>query len=208
MDLHTGYNISPPRFKVGLIVGHDEYWSSEMRTSVEKARSKGLNLAFFGANICFWQVRFESSPTSLKQNRVMIIYKDDYRIQVDYRDPFYNDRLTINDNLVTTRWRWPPVLYNESLLMGVMYTYDPVIDQDLIIHDGSHWMFSNTSLRTGSRIPGLLGYEVDEMFGVSLPNLKLVMESPFTVLETNATKKSHAVIWRTNAGAYTFSTGR
>src|SRR5206468_9247271 len=48
-------------YKGFLSVGHDEYWSKEMRDSAEQARDAGVNLAFFGADAAAWQVRFESS---------------------------------------------------------------------------------------------------------------------------------------------------
>ncbi|HEU5374093.1 MAG TPA: N,N-dimethylformamidase beta subunit family domain-containing protein, partial [Ktedonobacteraceae bacterium] len=41
-----------------LSLGHDEYWSKEMRDGVEQARDAGVGLAFFGANASFWQIRY------------------------------------------------------------------------------------------------------------------------------------------------------
>ncbi|KJE96272.1 hypothetical protein, variant 1 [Capsaspora owczarzaki ATCC 30864] len=197
-DLHNGYAIAPPRFRTGIIVGHDEYWSNEMRNAVEAARNQGLSLAFFAANVCFWKVRFEQSPTSGQANRVMVIYRD-----AD-KDPYFN---TANSNMVTTRWRWDPNPRPENMLLGVMYNYDPVVDQPLVVADGLHWMFKGTSLRTGSSIPGLLGYEVDETLGSTLPNLRVVFESPYTFNETQLVRNSHGVMSRMPNGAFTFATG-
>jgi len=45
--------------KMWFSLGHDEYWSKEMRDGVEGARDKGVNLAFLGANAAFRQIRFE-----------------------------------------------------------------------------------------------------------------------------------------------------
>ena len=53
---------------------HDEYWSKEMRDAVEAARDGGVNLAFFGANSAYTQVRFEPSTAGVA-NRVMVCYR-------------------------------------------------------------------------------------------------------------------------------------
>ena len=57
------------RHKLVLVNGHDEYWSRRMYDAFERARDRGVNLAFFGGNIGDWQVRFEDG------NRTMIGYK-------------------------------------------------------------------------------------------------------------------------------------
>src|ERR1700730_7272930 len=58
-----------------LSVGHDEYWSWNMRSNVAAARDQGLNLAFFGANTCYWQMRFEPSPANGAADRTEVAYK-------------------------------------------------------------------------------------------------------------------------------------
>src|SRR5712692_1031385 len=42
-----------------ISLGHDEYWTKEMRDGVEYARDHGVGLAFLGANASYWQMRFE-----------------------------------------------------------------------------------------------------------------------------------------------------
>ena len=42
-------------------LGHDEYWTVPTRRAVEGARDSGSNLAFLGANACYWRVRLEDS---------------------------------------------------------------------------------------------------------------------------------------------------
>ncbi|MEV0592669.1 N,N-dimethylformamidase beta subunit family domain-containing protein [Nonomuraea cavernae] len=37
-------------------LGHDEYWSPEMRQAVTRARDRGVNLAFLGANAVYWRI--------------------------------------------------------------------------------------------------------------------------------------------------------
>ena len=42
-----------------LSVGHDEYWSPEMRDHVEDARDHGVNLALFSSDTCDGELRFK-----------------------------------------------------------------------------------------------------------------------------------------------------
>ncbi|TMD64075.1 MAG: Ig domain-containing protein group 1 domain-containing protein, partial [Chloroflexi bacterium] len=60
--------------KAFFTAGHDEYWSNEMYNAAQAARDAGVNLAFFGANAVYWQVRYESSAGGAT-NRVMVCYK-------------------------------------------------------------------------------------------------------------------------------------
>jgi hypothetical protein len=44
------------RYRLVLSVGHDEYWTSRLRDTLEGFADRGGNLAFFGGNNCCWQV--------------------------------------------------------------------------------------------------------------------------------------------------------
>ena len=45
--------------RVFLSVGHDEYWSPEMRDHIESARDHGVNLALFSSDTCDGELRFK-----------------------------------------------------------------------------------------------------------------------------------------------------
>ncbi len=79
-----------------------------MYDAVEAARDSAVNLAFFGANASYWQVRFESSARTVP-NRVMVCYKD------AQRDP-------VQDPTTTVLWRDPLPNRPEQSLLGVQYT--------------------------------------------------------------------------------------
>ena len=68
VDMHTTPTL-PLQHKVVLIAGHDEYWSLEVRNTLEQARDAGVNLGFLSANIGYWRVRFEPSTTGTSQSR-------------------------------------------------------------------------------------------------------------------------------------------
>jgi hypothetical protein len=57
------------RHRLVVVNGHDEYWTSSIRNAFESAREAGTNLLFFGANIGYWQVRYEDD------GRTMVAYK-------------------------------------------------------------------------------------------------------------------------------------
>ena len=44
------------KYNVLLSVGHDEYWTTEMRSVYEEARNIGIHLAFFSGNEMFWRI--------------------------------------------------------------------------------------------------------------------------------------------------------
>jgi hypothetical protein len=43
-----------------MVAAYDEYWSLQVRNTLEQARDAGVHLAFMSANIGYW--RFDSSP--------------------------------------------------------------------------------------------------------------------------------------------------
>jgi hypothetical protein len=185
-----------------LSIGHDEYWSWEMRENLESALSNGVNLGFFSANSVYWQVRFEPSPISGVQDRTMVGYKAAALMS----DPYALDSDPSNDNRITTQFRLAPVNRPESALLGVQYIYYPV-DTDIVIDDvtSQPWVFAESGLTTGSKLSGLLGYEVDAMNQHTPPGTVRLGNSPF-VDTANNTQYSHMTVYDAGMG-WVFSTG-
>jgi hypothetical protein len=187
--------------KAFLSVGHDEYWSWQMRDNVEAARDAGVNLGFFSANTAYWQVRFEDSPATGAPNRVMVSYKN------READPYDSDDDPSNDRRLTILWRDPPVSRPEERLMGVGYGLDPV-DGDIVVSNASHWVFENTGLRNGSRLARLLGYEVDGVQGDGPANLEILATSrAVNRRNTEDSFTSNMTIYSAAGGAMVFATG-
>lgn len=185
--------------KAFLSVGHDEYWSWEMRQNVEAARDKGVSLGFFSSNTCFWQIRFEDSRITKEPYRTIVAYKE-----LASLDPFGRDRDPTNDNRVTTKWRSLPVNRPEDALIGVMYETNPV-NSDITIDNAPDWLLANTGLNKGSRLPGLLGYEVDRMFGHAPKNTVRIAHSPYRYKK--GIRYSDMTIYTPSSGAIVFATG-
>ncbi|HIK28455.1 MAG TPA: hypothetical protein IGR89_10350 [Oscillatoriaceae cyanobacterium M7585_C2015_266] len=184
--------------KVFLSVGHDEYWSWDMRQNVEAARDKGVSLGFFSANTCYWQIRFDTSRITGDVNRTIVAYKE-----MAAKDPFaiafdpYYPR-------ITTLWRDKRVNRPEDALIGVMYeTFQ--VNSDIIIDNAPDWLLTGTGLKKGDKLPGLLGYEVDRMFGNAPKNTIRVCHSPYNY--KGETRYSDMTIYTADSGALVFATG-
>jgi hypothetical protein len=210
LDVHTN-PLQLYSQKTFLSVGHDEYWSLEMRNNVELARDNGTNLAFFSANTAYWRVRFDPSSTG-QTNRVMVVYKDDWAL-----DPVAQD----DPAQATTLFRSAEVNRPENALLGVMYTGDIGSNNiyngfDYVVTNASDPYYANTGLQNGDRIPRLVGYEWDAVVNNGFTPSGLVILSQSTVQPigglpplppgTNTTI-SNAVRYTTASGAKVFSTG-
>ena len=132
--------------------GHGEYWSSAMRDTVEAAAAHGTNLAFFGANQAFWQVRFEADASG-GALRTVVCYKSALLDPVAISSP----------GAATVRFQDPPVSRPSSSLVGL--GYGGVIDgvQSLVVGAGIANFDPALDLRRGQLLPGLIGDEVDEV---------------------------------------------
>jgi Domain of unknown function (DUF4347)/Domain of unknown function (DUF4082) len=192
-----------------LSVGHDEYWSLDMRNNVETARDNGTNLAFFSANSAYWRVRFEPSSTN-KANRTLAIYKDNWAL-----DPVAQ----LDNSKATTRFRSEQVNRPENALLGVMYTGS--IDGtdagfNFVVSNAADPYYANTGLANGDAIPGLVGYEWDAIVnnGLTPPGLVTLSQSPVVPVDIAPglppdanTNVSNAVRYTAASGAKVFSTG-
>ncbi len=186
--------------KAWLSVGHDEYWSSEMRRHVEAARDHGVGLGFFSANTCYWQIRLEPSPITGEPNRTMVSYKE-----VALReDPLALDGDPSNDHLITVQWREPPVNRPEHHLLGVMFETVPV-EGDLLITQPSHPLLKGVDLPPDRRLPGLLGYEIDRVFPDGPPGLTILAHSPF--LRDGQILFGDMTLYQAPSGALVFAAG-
>jgi len=196
VDAHVDTRYLPGR-RVLLSVGHDEYWSWEMRESWETARNEGHSLAFFSGNDVYWQVRYESAAGGAP-NRVLVCYKD-----AD-RDPLRG----VDDSRVTVRWRSPPVNRPENALLGIMS--EGVLsfgnDYPFVVQDASHWIFAGTDAQPGQAWSRIVGYEYDRVYdnGATPPNLTVLSASPLVTVDGLASA-SNAAYYR--QGGMVFAAG-
>ena len=122
-----------------ISLGHDEYWSPVMRAALTRARDRGTNVAFLGANAIYRKIRF--GRTGLGADRLEINYKDDTD-PIGRTDPAQ----------VTTQWREPPSSDNESSLTGTDYGCSPVRAPMVVVDPGS-WLFTGLGLPPAAGCP-------------------------------------------------------
>lgn len=152
-----------------ISLGHDEYWSSDMRRGALYARAHGINLAFLGANDVYRHIRLISSP--LGKDRRQVNYK------VASEDPLFG----VDDAEVTSQWREGPVPRPESVLLGGLYQCNPV-HADMVISVASSWVFAGAGLDNGDRLPGAIGLEYDRVDGrfATPASVQILAHSPLT----------------------------
>jgi len=141
-----------------LVVGHDEYWSWEMRTNVEQARDSGVGLAFFSGNSCYWQIRFEADSTGAA-DRTIVAYKDNWR-----SDPYYRSGDPAQAPYITRLWRQNCCKPPENAMMGVMFTPPTPIDTNMIIVNPNDSLLANTGLTQGAVLGQVVGVESDAIY--------------------------------------------
>jgi hypothetical protein len=194
VDLH-GYPERLLQHRCLFSLGHDEYWSLEMRDGALTARDAGVNLAFLGANACYRQIRFGISPVG--DNRHQICYKN------ASEDPLYGE----DDAVVTApSWDSPPTSWAESELIGSMYQ-DVGADADLVVTDSSSWLWSGTGVTDGQRLARVVQGEYDRFdnsFSGPL-NVEIAAHSP---VANRGPGRYSDVTWYTSpGGGGVFATG-
>ena len=175
-------------YSLVLSVGHDEYWSSAMRDSLEKFIGDGGNVAFFSGNTCCWQVRSED------EGRALTCWKQWYNV-----DPLFR---VGDQRLLATLWSHHLVGRPENELTGVGFlwggyhrSHGQFMDgpASFEVHRPDHWLFANTGLNRDDRFGGkdtIVGYECDgcEMTlredGLPYPTHRDGTPESFTILAT------------------------
>ncbi|HEX7131401.1 MAG TPA: N,N-dimethylformamidase beta subunit family domain-containing protein, partial [Iamia sp.] len=163
LEDHPGL-LAPGAYPLYLSVGHDEYWSSAMRDTVEGHIAAGGNAAFLSGNTAFWQVRLEE-PTPEGPAATMVGYKGSFKT-----DPVYGtDRI----GELTAMWSDREIGRPENLMTGVSFSrggYHRIGKRATrgagayTLHRADHWLFEGTDLDYGDLfgVDGtIVGYECD-----------------------------------------------
>ncbi|MDB5817426.1 MAG: hypothetical protein JWQ11_1066, partial [Rhizobacter sp.] len=146
------------RYDAVVIVGHDEYWSHDMRTRIERFVEEGGSLARFGGNFV-WQVRLE------EDGKRQVCYKGRYA-----EDPVYK---TDQGHLLSTAWESRVVNWPGATTVGVngfqgIYAswggFAPRGSKGFTVYRPDHWIFEGTQLGYGDvfgAAANIFSYEVD-----------------------------------------------
>ena len=165
--------------RVFLAVGHDEYWSTEMRSAMTQARDAGVHLAFFTGNTGYWKIRFEPDPWTGGADLVMVSYKT---AESGPEDPSGDP---------TSLWRDPAGPNRpENELIGIMFNggnasvFFPLrvtaelADDQVFRNTGLEDMLPGTYVDIGRQ---LVGWEWDAVAdnGMSPEGLTVLATTPF-----------------------------
>jgi hypothetical protein len=166
LDLHFNPRLLEP-YRLFLSLGHDEYWSLEMRDQVEAFIAAGGNACFLGANTCYWQIRVHFADGQ----RQIVCYKEGEAGRS--ADPQRDDL-----DRVTCAWYNAPVSRPENTMTGVSYRngagwwIDPVDParrfRGYTVVAPAHPLLRGTALSAGDTFGAgtsvddtILGYETD-----------------------------------------------
>ncbi|HEU5440862.1 MAG TPA: N,N-dimethylformamidase beta subunit family domain-containing protein [Ktedonobacterales bacterium] len=204
VDTHEGTN-PLTNHKAFISVGHDEYWSKAMRDNLQAAINAGVNVAFFGGNEMYWQIRFEPSAAGVA-DRVEVGYKD---YATDTTPPGPDPQWNVNNAIVTTTWADPVVNLPESLITGLAYGDQlTTASAAYVVQNASSWVYANTGFKNGDSVPGIVAYEYDSVVtdGTAPAGLTVLAKSPVTGFNTGAGFQNSS-IYTASSGALVFNAG-
>ncbi len=197
-----------------LDFGHSEYWSQRQADAFSRARDAGTNLLFISSDTLAWRVRYGPATAAASEpgapGHVIVAYKEHAALDPDRSTPTgeFPDRgapLTGSAYLgcITPRlgatgpptyryYEWAP---NPRLAPG--------------------WLFSGTGVSSGTRIPGIQGYELDMRTSASPAGTALVGYGHATCMRPAAGEPApgpgqnlgETTLYRARSGALVFSTG-
>jgi hypothetical protein len=196
VDLHAG-RIDPSQYSALVFSGHDEYWSQDMRDTVQAAVGTGTHAAYIAANNVYWHVRFEPGPAG-SDEPAMVCWKSDPDPAPDASGP-------------TCLWREVDSngAKSEQSLVGVQYNGIPKQEMPLVVSRPDHWFWAGTGVRDGETIPGIVGGEADGYYpGSPKPDTTdhaLLSASHFMALGgSDWPRVQHTSLYQAKSGAIVF----
>jgi N,N-dimethylformamidase beta subunit-like protein len=175
--------------------GHDEYWTASMRSHTEGAMGHAINVAFLGANDCYWQARYQPDTS----RRVLISYK-----RFADMDPYQET----DPAHVTTEWRLPPVNRPENKMIGIMFgDWLDLGTFDLTVSDASSWVWAGAGVVNGTVIPGVYGIESDHQFSGGPTSLRIVGRGNVIDGDDGHADVAHTAWYTRSSGALVFAAG-
>jgi hypothetical protein len=146
-------------YRCVVVIGHDEYWSAEMRHAIDGFVEAGGKLARFGANF-LWQIRLED------EGRRQVCYKYWAAAEDPVRDT--DQRHLLTAAFEDRRVGWPgATTVGVNGLRGIYASWGgfaPDGARGFTVYRPEHWAFERAGLRYGDVLGGqaeIFAYEVD-----------------------------------------------
>lgn len=149
VDLHAIPNLLAD-YECLVIVGHDEYWTKQMRDEAERFVASGGNMIVLSGNTCYRAVRLE------RENRLVVFHK------------YAGSDPNRNSDEATVAWAEPPLNRPQNSLLGVGFTEGAFGGGRTAykIRFPSHWVFAGVS---GDTTSTFMHYETDAATYVDEP---------------------------------------
>jgi hypothetical protein len=153
--------------------GHSEYWSERQAGAFAHARDSGTNLLFFGSDTLAWRVRYARASRATDDpgapDQTIVAYKEHAALDPDHSQPtgrFRNGGATLTGSeylgCITPRVSRPgPPTYRYYT-----WTARP--------HPRPAWLFAGTGITSSTRIPAIVGYELDMRTSASPRNTQVL----------------------------------
>lgn len=185
--------------------GHSEYWSQREADAWSRARDKGTNLAFLSSDTMAWRVRF------LQGGHVIVSYKEHASLDPDQTQasgafPAYGAPLTGSAYVgcITPRVRRPG---------APAYRYYPWSPNPTL---QPRWLFAGTRVTADTVIPGITGYEFDEVTPQSPAGVAVIghgsgscmpVTEPGEPVPGPGQNHADTTLYQASSGALVFKTG-
>jgi N,N-dimethylformamidase beta subunit-like protein len=166
------------RGKGFLSVGHDEYWSHNMKAHIIQACDQGVGLGFLSANYAFWPIDLEPSSSGAPSRTISVALdnrcfdgdtnQSSTRVCSADSDCSAGETCKIKTCNFTCLVDSNGLSQTEQTLVGGMWDPGHLIDAryggDIVVTEDvapklDHWVFANTGLKVGDVLPGLIGVE-------------------------------------------------
>src|SRR5262245_39925626 len=197
--------------RVFVNVGHDEYYSANMRSALQTGLAAGVNLAFFSANNVFHKVNWSANSSGAPLRRI------------------HTGKGALNDG--TGEFRYLTPIQPENALLGVL-SNGAATARPFLVNDASSWIYAGTGLvnyvgngtsnviTSGpgqNALAGLVGYEFDTRAGndsslteyvpYEPPGVRQVGHSFVPAADNGVNAWSDATLYTAPSGGTVFSAG-
>jgi hypothetical protein len=191
--------------------GHSEYWSERDEHAFQSALSRGTSLVFISSDTMAWRVRFAPATAASSQagepDHVIVAYKEYVAKDRDRSDPTGLFPLgganlvgSAYDGCITPRipQPGPPV-----------YRYYPWrASRDLT----PRWLFEGTGITPDAVIPGVIGYELDEVAPGTPPGTRVLGGGSVACLSEDEPSpirgySADSTLYTARSGGLVFATG-
>ena len=145
------------RAKGFLSVGHDEYWTIDMFKNVKSAIQAGVSVGFFSGNAVCGRVALDEQGRAFE--RIGVFGPPGGTREFEQMGSLVHQRPYANE------------------LVGAHSTGPVTGGADWVCSRPDHWIYADTGMKAGDRIPGLIGWEYHGD-PASIPGLQVVATGP------------------------------